>query len=263
MDLLFLVFFRLMAIQQCDLVLVHIYPQGEETLVSDRPKKEVGASEESNIIAVALFGSKKCSQSVGEWTTFREVLGFMWPLWLLTPPSSLGVPDLPSANQRGAQRSSRAPPRHQTQHSGPAALWPGLHHHHKHPHEGEAPLPFHLAMNTPCPILKRTNTLCISFAMLVDNWCTSAVNHSAFFFFNSIALFICCHNIFFLPAYLYLNFLPHTANACATSPSLSFFFLVFFLFSHLTCMSIWLWICCWFHAVFSVLLAHIKCLRPG
>lgn len=33
---------RLMAIQQCDLVLVHIYPQGEDTLVSDRPKKEVG-----------------------------------------------------------------------------------------------------------------------------------------------------------------------------------------------------------------------------
>lgn len=32
---------RLMAIQQCDLVLVHIYPQGEDTLVSDRPKKEV------------------------------------------------------------------------------------------------------------------------------------------------------------------------------------------------------------------------------
>lgn len=32
---------RLMPIQQCDLVLVHIYPQGEDTLVSDRPKKEV------------------------------------------------------------------------------------------------------------------------------------------------------------------------------------------------------------------------------
>ncbi|KAM3587280.1 uncharacterized protein V6R79_000845 [Siganus canaliculatus] len=32
---------RLMAIQQCDLVLVHIYPQGEDTLVSDRPKKEI------------------------------------------------------------------------------------------------------------------------------------------------------------------------------------------------------------------------------
>lgn len=32
---------RLMAIQQCELVLVHIYPQGEDTLVSDRPKKEV------------------------------------------------------------------------------------------------------------------------------------------------------------------------------------------------------------------------------
>lgn len=34
-----------MAIQQCELVLVHIYPQGEDTLVSDRPKKEVGANE--------------------------------------------------------------------------------------------------------------------------------------------------------------------------------------------------------------------------
>uniref|UniRef100_A0A1A8G2X6 Asunder, spermatogenesis regulator homolog (Drosphila) n=1 Tax=Nothobranchius korthausae TaxID=1143690 RepID=A0A1A8G2X6_9TELE len=32
---------RLMAVQQCDLVLVHIYPQGEDTLVSDRPKKEI------------------------------------------------------------------------------------------------------------------------------------------------------------------------------------------------------------------------------
>ncbi|XP_071358644.1 integrator complex subunit 13 [Trachinotus anak] len=32
---------RLMAIQQCDLVLIHIYPQGEDTLVSDRPKKEI------------------------------------------------------------------------------------------------------------------------------------------------------------------------------------------------------------------------------
>lgn len=31
----------LMAIQQCELVLVHIFPQGEDTLVSDRPKKEV------------------------------------------------------------------------------------------------------------------------------------------------------------------------------------------------------------------------------
>lgn len=32
---------RLMAIQQCELVLVHIYPQGDDTLVSDRPKKEI------------------------------------------------------------------------------------------------------------------------------------------------------------------------------------------------------------------------------
>lgn len=33
--------FSLMAIQQCELVLIHIYPQGEDTLVTDRPKKEV------------------------------------------------------------------------------------------------------------------------------------------------------------------------------------------------------------------------------
>lgn len=42
---LIVVCIRLMAIQQCDLVLVHIYPQGEDTLVSDRTKKEVGANE--------------------------------------------------------------------------------------------------------------------------------------------------------------------------------------------------------------------------
>lgn len=217
-----------MAIQQCDLVLVHIYPQGEETLVSDRPKKEVGASEELNVIAV-LF--QKCSQSVSEWTTFRQVLGFMWPLWLLTPPSSLGVPDLPSANQRGAQRSSGAPPSHKTQHSGPATLWPGLHHHHKHPHEGEAPLPFHLAMNTSCPILKYTNTLYISFAMLVDNWCTSAVNHSACFFFYLIALFICCHDIFFLACLSWSKF-PSSYCICSCNFAVSHLFLsCFFLIS--------------------------------
>uniref|UniRef100_A0A8C4Z0R8 Integrator complex subunit 13 n=1 Tax=Gadus morhua TaxID=8049 RepID=A0A8C4Z0R8_GADMO len=32
---------RLMAIQQCELVLVHIFPMGEDALVSDRPKKEI------------------------------------------------------------------------------------------------------------------------------------------------------------------------------------------------------------------------------
>ncbi|KAM9772641.1 integrator complex subunit 13 [Syngnathus typhle] len=32
---------RLMGIQQCELVLIHIYPQGDDTLVSDRPKKVV------------------------------------------------------------------------------------------------------------------------------------------------------------------------------------------------------------------------------
>lgn len=44
---LIVVCFRLMAIQQCELVLVHIYPQGEDTLVSDRPKKEVSATQQS------------------------------------------------------------------------------------------------------------------------------------------------------------------------------------------------------------------------
>lgn len=32
---------RLMAIQQCELILLHIFPQGEDMLVSDRPKKEI------------------------------------------------------------------------------------------------------------------------------------------------------------------------------------------------------------------------------
>ncbi|KAL3048551.1 hypothetical protein OYC64_007164 [Pagothenia borchgrevinki] len=43
---------RLMAIQQCDLVLVHIHPQGEEPLVSDRPKKEISALLTSEVHSV-------------------------------------------------------------------------------------------------------------------------------------------------------------------------------------------------------------------
>ncbi|XP_058481207.1 integrator complex subunit 13 isoform X4 [Solea solea] len=43
---------RLMAIQQCDLVLVHIYPQGEDTLVSDRPKKEISPLLTSEVYSV-------------------------------------------------------------------------------------------------------------------------------------------------------------------------------------------------------------------
>lgn len=39
---LWFVILRLMPIQQCELVLVHVYPQGDDTLVSDRSKKEVG-----------------------------------------------------------------------------------------------------------------------------------------------------------------------------------------------------------------------------
>ena len=32
-----------MQIQKCELVLIHTYPVGEDSLVSDRPKKEVNA----------------------------------------------------------------------------------------------------------------------------------------------------------------------------------------------------------------------------
>uniref|UniRef100_A0AAV2IU32 Integrator complex subunit 13 n=1 Tax=Knipowitschia caucasica TaxID=637954 RepID=A0AAV2IU32_KNICA len=43
---------RLMAIQQCELVLVHIFPQGEDTLVSDRPKKEISSLLTSEVHSV-------------------------------------------------------------------------------------------------------------------------------------------------------------------------------------------------------------------
>uniref|UniRef100_A0A673MC38 Protein asunder homolog n=1 Tax=Sinocyclocheilus rhinocerous TaxID=307959 RepID=A0A673MC38_9TELE len=43
---------RLMPIQQCELVLVHIYPQGEETLVSDRQKKELSSVLSSEVHSV-------------------------------------------------------------------------------------------------------------------------------------------------------------------------------------------------------------------
>ncbi|XP_061570784.1 integrator complex subunit 13 isoform X2 [Cololabis saira] len=43
---------RLMAIQQCELVLVHIYPQGEDTLVSDRPRKDISALLTSEVHSV-------------------------------------------------------------------------------------------------------------------------------------------------------------------------------------------------------------------
>uniref|UniRef100_A0A4W4H327 Integrator complex subunit 13 n=1 Tax=Electrophorus electricus TaxID=8005 RepID=A0A4W4H327_ELEEL len=43
---------RLMPIQQCELVLVHIYPQGDDTLVSDRPKKEISSVLSSEVHSV-------------------------------------------------------------------------------------------------------------------------------------------------------------------------------------------------------------------
>ncbi|MCJ8743419.1 hypothetical protein PDJAM_G00093740 [Pangasius djambal] len=43
---------RLMPIQQCELVLVHIYPQGDDTLVSDRQKKEMTSVLSSEVHSV-------------------------------------------------------------------------------------------------------------------------------------------------------------------------------------------------------------------
>ncbi|KAK7913592.1 hypothetical protein WMY93_013803 [Mugilogobius chulae] len=43
---------RLMAIQQCELVLIHIFPQGDDTLVSDRPKKEISSLLTSEVHSV-------------------------------------------------------------------------------------------------------------------------------------------------------------------------------------------------------------------
>lgn len=43
---------RLMTIQQCELVLIHIFPQGEDTLVSDRPKKEISSLLTSEVHSV-------------------------------------------------------------------------------------------------------------------------------------------------------------------------------------------------------------------
>lgn len=41
-----------MQIQKCELVLIHTYPVGEDSLVSDRPKKDVSAKvmEEKTIV---------------------------------------------------------------------------------------------------------------------------------------------------------------------------------------------------------------------
>lgn len=43
---------RLMTIQQCELVLIHIFPQGDDTLVSDRPKKEISSLLTSEVHSV-------------------------------------------------------------------------------------------------------------------------------------------------------------------------------------------------------------------
>lgn len=43
---------RLMPVQQCELVMVHIYPQGDDTLVSDRQKKELSPVLSSEVHSV-------------------------------------------------------------------------------------------------------------------------------------------------------------------------------------------------------------------
>lgn len=76
-----------MAIQQCDLVLVHIYPQGEDTLVSDRPKKEVGANkEESHYCSDNPVGTQ-----VNEWVKSRNTVSQLLVLtcMLLPVPSQI------------------------------------------------------------------------------------------------------------------------------------------------------------------------------
>lgn len=115
---------RLMAIQQCELVLLHIYPQGEDTLVSDRPKKEVRADLKTQHLLLDLI-------------TTENVTLLHHSRLQSSLHSSLAVSDFPSAHQWGSQCSCWETPGHQTQHSGPAALWFGLHHHYKHSHEGK------------------------------------------------------------------------------------------------------------------------------
>lgn len=108
--------FSLMAIQQCELVLIHIYPQGEDTLVTDRAKKEV------NLCLPVRHDRRWTRASVTSHLHF-----LLYPV----------VSDLAPAHQRGPQRSCRTSPGRQTQHSGPAALRFGLDHHNQHPHEGK------------------------------------------------------------------------------------------------------------------------------
>uniref|UniRef100_A0A671SK80 Protein asunder homolog n=1 Tax=Sinocyclocheilus anshuiensis TaxID=1608454 RepID=A0A671SK80_9TELE len=55
---------RLMPIQQCELVLVHIYPQGEETLVSDRQKKELSSVLSSEVHSVRAGRYLACKLNV-------------------------------------------------------------------------------------------------------------------------------------------------------------------------------------------------------
>uniref|UniRef100_A0A673H5P5 Protein asunder homolog n=1 Tax=Sinocyclocheilus rhinocerous TaxID=307959 RepID=A0A673H5P5_9TELE len=55
---------RLMPIQQCELVLVHIYPQGDETLVSDRQKKELSSVLSSEVHSVRAGRYLACKLNV-------------------------------------------------------------------------------------------------------------------------------------------------------------------------------------------------------
>lgn len=55
---------RLMPIQQCELVLVHLYPHGDETLVSDRQKKEVSRFCKCNASLASAFDLLVVSDSI-------------------------------------------------------------------------------------------------------------------------------------------------------------------------------------------------------
>ncbi|TRY65829.1 hypothetical protein DNTS_018005 [Danionella cerebrum] len=55
---------RLMPIQQCELVLVHIYPPGDDTLVSDRQKKELSSVLSSEVHSVRAGRYLACKLNV-------------------------------------------------------------------------------------------------------------------------------------------------------------------------------------------------------
>lgn len=148
--------------------------------------------------------------------------GCLWPCSLVTS-------DLPSADQRGSQCSCRTPPGNQTQHSGAAAFWPGLHHHHQHPHEGEVPPVLRLAVHMPCQNkkihIKRETFLCLASTEMVYE-CSEPLT----FYLTALCSFLPLLFLYF--AWLFFLQKPFLTYKLLVQRS-SFFV-------HLICMLIWL-----------------------